>query len=364
MSRPLRGSARRRQPRRRVDAAGEVSRSTTRLLRVDGGSTPAAVVDHRRRRRRRSRSPTPGRTAPWVFGRRPGWPRRRRRRQARRRAADDRASRRTMMAPMPATVVDDRWSRRATGRRRRYRAGARSHEDGAGDPRAARRRGRGGALPGQGELVQPGTPAGGAGAVSGAARRASPSSRSARATGCRTRPAASPTADKVALRRRAVRRRAPRDRGLGLRLAEVGAADGRRRRGLRGITRRARRPLHGARAEPGRPRPGRCRAASTKSRSSPPRRETLQPAQHQPVDRRVAGHAIADGRGRGPRPAACRCAGYLSYRFGCPFEGAVPPAAVAEVAGRCSTLGVYEVAISDTIGVAHPGQVADGPRRG
>ena len=49
--------------------------------------------------------------------------------------------------------------------------------------------------------------------------------------------------------------------------------------------------------------------------------------------------------------------GYLSTCFGCPFEGAVAPSKVAEVAARLFELGVYEIAISDTIGVAHPGQV-------
>ena len=53
-----------------------------------------------------------------------------------------------------------------------------------------------------------------------------------------------------------------------------------------------------------------------------------------------------------------RVRGYLSTCFGCPFEGAVPPARVAEVAGRLLDLGVFEVAISDTIGVAHPAQIA------
>jgi isopropylmalate/homocitrate/citramalate synthase len=52
-----------------------------------------------------------------------------------------------------------------------------------------------------------------------------------------------------------------------------------------------------------------------------------------------------------------RVRGYLSTCFGCPFEGAVSPSRVADVAGRLFDLGVYEVAISDTIGVAHPGQV-------
>jgi isopropylmalate/homocitrate/citramalate synthase len=49
--------------------------------------------------------------------------------------------------------------------------------------------------------------------------------------------------------------------------------------------------------------------------------------------------------------------GYLSTAFGCPFEGAVAPSAVASVAARLLDLGVYEVAVSDTIGIAHPGQV-------
>ena len=49
--------------------------------------------------------------------------------------------------------------------------------------------------------------------------------------------------------------------------------------------------------------------------------------------------------------------GYLSTAFGCPFEGEVAPARVAEVAARLIDLGVFEVAISDTIGIAHPGQV-------
>jgi isopropylmalate/homocitrate/citramalate synthase len=51
--------------------------------------------------------------------------------------------------------------------------------------------------------------------------------------------------------------------------------------------------------------------------------------------------------------------GYLSTCFGCPFEGRVPPQRVAEVAGRLFDLGVWQVAISDTIGVAHPAQVTE-----
>jgi len=59
------------------------------------------------------------------------------------------------------------------------------------------------------------------------------------------------------------------------------------------------------------------------------------------------------------RAAGIRVRGYLSTCFGCPYEGPVPPAQVARVAARLHDLGVYEVVISDTIGVAHPGQVPE-----
>jgi len=49
---------------------------------------------------------------------------------------------------------------------------------------------------------------------------------------------------------------------------------------------------------------------------------------------------------------------YVSTAFGCPFEGAVAPAAVADVSAALMEMGAYEVAVSDTIGIAHPGQVA------
>ncbi len=57
------------------------------------------------------------------------------------------------------------------------------------------------------------------------------------------------------------------------------------------------------------------------------------------------------------RAAGVRVRGYLSTCFGCPFEGEVPPARVADLAGRLLALGVFEVVLSDTIGVAHPAQV-------
>lgn len=51
--------------------------------------------------------------------------------------------------------------------------------------------------------------------------------------------------------------------------------------------------------------------------------------------------------------------GYVSTAFGCPYEGEVPAGAVLSVSRRLLDLGIDEVAVSDTIGVATPGDVAD-----
>ena len=55
--------------------------------------------------------------------------------------------------------------------------------------------------------------------------------------------------------------------------------------------------------------------------------------------------------------ASLRTRAYLSTSFGCPFEGSVDPQRVTQLAERLLALGAYEVAVSDTIGIAHPGQV-------
>ena len=52
-----------------------------------------------------------------------------------------------------------------------------------------------------------------------------------------------------------------------------------------------------------------------------------------------------------------RVRGYVSTAFGCPFEGEVAPTRVAAVAEALMNMGTFEVAISDTIGIAHPGRV-------
>jgi hydroxymethylglutaryl-CoA lyase len=59
------------------------------------------------------------------------------------------------------------------------------------------------------------------------------------------------------------------------------------------------------------------------------------------------------------RSAGQRIRGYLSTCFGCPFEGKVSSETVSELTSRLLDMGAYQVALSDTIGVAHPGQVHD-----
>ena len=56
--------------------------------------------------------------------------------------------------------------------------------------------------------------------------------------------------------------------------------------------------------------------------------------------------------------AGLRVRAYLSTAFGCPFEGAVAPERVTEITERLVDLGAFEIAISDTIGIGHPGQVS------
>ncbi len=49
----------------------------------------------------------------------------------------------------------------------------------------------------------------------------------------------------------------------------------------------------------------------------------------------------------------------LGVAFGCPFEGAVPPARVIEHAGRMGAAGADAVLLADTVGVGVPTQVRD-----
>ena len=53
----------------------------------------------------------------------------------------------------------------------------------------------------------------------------------------------------------------------------------------------------------------------------------------------------------------------LATAFGCPFEGEVDPARVAEFARRCADSGVQELCLADTVGVGAPSQVTDLTKR-
>lgn len=48
--------------------------------------------------------------------------------------------------------------------------------------------------------------------------------------------------------------------------------------------------------------------------------------------------------------------GYVSCALGCPYEGNVPVAKVAEVASSLHRMGCYEISLGDTIGVGTPSQ--------
>ncbi|MBI3710902.1 MAG: hydroxymethylglutaryl-CoA lyase [Proteobacteria bacterium] len=51
-----------------------------------------------------------------------------------------------------------------------------------------------------------------------------------------------------------------------------------------------------------------------------------------------------------------RVRGYISCVLGCPYEGNIPPRAVARVAAALFKLGCYEISLGDTIGVGTPGK--------
>ena len=75
---------------------------------------------------------------------------------------------------------------------------------------------------------------------------------------------------------------------------------------------------------------------------------------NQSIDESLANYALvcADAKAAG-----VPVRGYLSTSFVCPFEGAIDPQRVADISARLLDIGVFEVAISDTIGAAHPGLV-------
>jgi hydroxymethylglutaryl-CoA lyase len=50
---------------------------------------------------------------------------------------------------------------------------------------------------------------------------------------------------------------------------------------------------------------------------------------------------------------------YVSTVYGCPYEGEVDPDRVVALTGRLRDMGVYQVSLGDTIGVANPRQTED-----
>jgi isopropylmalate/homocitrate/citramalate synthase len=65
---------------------------------------------------------------------------------------------------------------------------------------------------------------------------------------------------------------------------------------------------------------------------------------------RMLAHAGGDG---------VRFTATVGTAFGCPFEGAVDPGRVAEIAARLAAAGAAEVVLADTVGVGVPRQVTD-----
>jgi len=78
--------------------------------------------------------------------------------------------------------------------------------------------------------------------------------------------------------------------------------------------------------------------------------------QNMPADEamRMAADVVAAARDRGLFTTIT-----LATAFGCPFEGEVDPARVAEFARRSADAGVQELCLADTVGVGAPDQVQD-----
>ena len=69
-----------------------------------------------------------------------------------------------------------------------------------------------------------------------------------------------------------------------------------------------------------------------------------------------------DGVGRvlaRARAEGLRCEGVISTAFGCPYEGAVAPERVAEIAAALVDAGAQEIGFGDTTGMANPRQVRE-----
>ncbi|NWR42835.1 HMGCL protein, partial [Regulus satrapa] len=62
---------------------------------------------------------------------------------------------------------------------------------------------------------------------------------------------------------------------------------------------------------------------------------------------------------RAAREANVPVRGYVSCVLGCPYEGKISAAKVAEVSKRMYSMGCYEISLGDTIGVGTPGSMKE-----
>jgi len=82
-------------------------------------------------------------------------------------------------------------------------------------------------------------------------------------------------------------------------------------------------------------------------------------------NRRNAGATVEEGIAAGERIVeraivdGIRSTVTIGVAFGCPFEGAVDPGRVAELAARFAAAGTDEIVVADTVGVAVPRQARD-----
>ena len=82
-------------------------------------------------------------------------------------------------------------------------------------------------------------------------------------------------------------------------------------------------------------------------------------------NRRNAGATVEEGVAAGlriverARADGIRSTVTIGVAFGCPFEGAVDPGRVAELAARFAPAGVDEIVVADTVGVGVPRQARD-----
>lgn len=76
------------------------------------------------------------------------------------------------------------------------------------------------------------------------------------------------------------------------------------------------------------------------------------------INKTIAGTLVAFEDVVGPAlEAGLKVRAYVSTVFGCPFEGDVDPGAAVHLTKTLRDMGVYQVSLGDTIGVANPSQV-------